>query len=103
MLNLFSYKAAGVVQEGMESHRIAPGLMLHVLAMQELSGQGATYDFLRGITGNSYKATAETLEPAQVNFIRRDEFVGFMKRHSDVCHRVIEQLTKRDPSHFLLP
>jgi hypothetical protein len=33
VLNLFSYKAAGVVQEGMESHRIAPGLMLHAFAV----------------------------------------------------------------------
>ena len=36
--------------------RLSPGLMLHVLAMQELSGQDATYDFLKGSTSNSYKA-----------------------------------------------
>lgn len=44
---------------GTEKHkdsRLSPGLMLHVLAMQELSGQNATYDFLKGSTSNSYKA-----------------------------------------------
>jgi CelD/BcsL family acetyltransferase involved in cellulose biosynthesis len=35
--------------------RLSPGLMLHVLAMQELSGEMATYDFLKGTTSNSYK------------------------------------------------
>lgn len=33
VLNLFNYKATGVIQEGMESHRIAPGLMLHAFAV----------------------------------------------------------------------
>jgi CelD/BcsL family acetyltransferase involved in cellulose biosynthesis len=44
---------------GTEKHRenrLSPGLMLHVLAMQELSRQGATYDFMRGSTGDNYKA-----------------------------------------------
>jgi CelD/BcsL family acetyltransferase involved in cellulose biosynthesis len=36
--------------------RLSPGLMLHVLAMQQLSGTGAKYDFLKGGTNNSYKA-----------------------------------------------
>jgi CelD/BcsL family acetyltransferase involved in cellulose biosynthesis len=45
----------GGTEKNKES-RLSPGLMLHVLAMQELSGQSAIYDFLRGSTGNSYKA-----------------------------------------------
>jgi CelD/BcsL family acetyltransferase involved in cellulose biosynthesis len=36
--------------------RLSPGLLLHVLAMQELSGKAVTYDFLKGSTPNSYKA-----------------------------------------------
>lgn len=36
--------------------RLSPGLMLHVLAMQELSGEKAIYDFMRGSTGDNYKA-----------------------------------------------
>src|SRR5690606_15286370 len=36
--------------------RLSPGLMLHVLAMQELSGQGVTYYFLKGSADGSYKA-----------------------------------------------
>ncbi len=33
VLDLFSYKATGVIQHAMESHRIAPGLMLHALGV----------------------------------------------------------------------
>ena len=36
--------------------RLSPGLMLHVLAMQELGGNEVTYDFLKGSISNSYKA-----------------------------------------------
>ncbi len=37
--------------------RLSPGLMLHALTMQDLSGQEVIYDFLKGATGNSsYKA-----------------------------------------------
>jgi CRP/FNR family transcriptional regulator len=45
------------------------------------------------LSGNSYKATAETLEPSQVNFVRRDDFIPFLQRNPEAGLRIIEQLT----------
>ena len=46
------------------------------------------------LSGNPYKATAETLEPCQVNFVRRDDFLRFVDRHHTVCSRIFRQLTE---------
>ncbi len=37
VLNLFSAKSSGQIEQGMESHRIAPGLMLHAYGFSSLS------------------------------------------------------------------
>ncbi len=52
--NHYCFYVAGT--EKARESRLSPGLMLHVLAMKQLSGTAATYDFLKGGTNNSYKA-----------------------------------------------
>jgi len=37
------------------------------------------------LTGNAYKASAETLEPSQENFIKREDFLRFLHEHTDAC------------------
>jgi len=41
-----------------------------------------------------HKSTAETLEPSQINFIRRDDFVRFLREHSDACFKAAQQLAE---------
>ena len=45
------------------------------------------------LSGTSYEATAETLEPTQANFIPRGDFLRFVQANSDVGIRVAQQLT----------
>jgi len=45
------------------------------------------------ISGKPYELTAETLEPLQANFIRRDLFVGFLREHGDAALRVAQVLS----------
>ena len=44
------------------------------------------------ISGKPYESTAETLEPSEVSFIKRDDFLRFLKANPDACFRVTEQL-----------
>lgn len=45
------------------------------------------------IAGTPYEATAETIEPTQVNFISQPDFLGFVNQHSEVGMKVAHQLT----------
>jgi CRP/FNR family transcriptional regulator len=45
--------------------------------------------------GKSYEVSAETIEPAQVNFIRRDDFVRFITENVEACMHTAEQLSDR--------
>jgi CRP/FNR family transcriptional regulator len=45
------------------------------------------------VSGRPYMATAETLVPCEVNFIRGEDFLKFLKQHGDACLRVAEHLS----------
>lgn len=46
------------------------------------------------ILGRPYEAMAETLDPCQINFIRRDDFLRFLSEHADACLRVAHHLSR---------
>jgi CRP/FNR family transcriptional regulator, cyclic AMP receptor protein len=46
------------------------------------------------VSGGPHEATAEALEPCQTNFIRREEFLRFLREHGDACLRVAELLSR---------
>ena len=46
------------------------------------------------LSGHPYKATAETLEPSQVNFVRREDLPSFLHDHHEACVNVVGQLTE---------
>src|SRR5207248_11023217 len=46
------------------------------------------------ISGRPYMATAETLVPCQVNFIKREDFLRFLSEHHLACLRVAEHLSQ---------
>jgi CRP/FNR family cyclic AMP-dependent transcriptional regulator len=45
------------------------------------------------VSGKPYEFTAQTLDPCQVNFVKREDFLRFMKENSDACFKVAEQLS----------
>ena len=47
------------------------------------------------VSGTPYELTAETVDPCQVNFVKRDDFQRLLREHSDVCLRIAEQLSNK--------
>jgi CRP/FNR family cyclic AMP-dependent transcriptional regulator len=47
------------------------------------------------ILGKAYEVSAETLEPAQLNFIKRDEFLKFLTTHAEACMHTAQQLSDK--------
>jgi CRP/FNR family cyclic AMP-dependent transcriptional regulator len=45
------------------------------------------------LAGKPYEVTAETLRPAQIAFIRREDFLRFVARHPEVSAGVVKQLS----------
>ena len=48
-----------------------------------------------GILGKPYEVSAETLEPAQINFIRREDFLAFLNSHPEACLHTAQQLSEK--------
>ncbi|HJQ37228.1 MAG TPA: Crp/Fnr family transcriptional regulator [Thermoanaerobaculia bacterium] len=44
------------------------------------------------LSGNPYKATAETVRPSQLKFVKRDDFLRFYAEHRDVSFNIARQL-----------
>lgn len=64
-------------------------LILKIAEPGEVLGLSAT------VSGKSYELTAETIDPCQVNFVKREDFLRFLKEHADACFRVAEQLSDK--------
>ena len=55
----------------------------------EVLGASAT------ILGKPYEVSAETLEPSQVNFIKRDDFLRFLTTHPEASMHTVQQLSEK--------
>ena len=64
-------------------------LILQIAEPGEVLGLSAT------VSGKPYELTAETVGPCQVNFVKREDFLRFLKGHNDACLRVAEQLSAK--------
>jgi len=64
-------------------------LIVKIAEPGEVLGLSAT------VSGKPYELTAETIDPCQVNFAKRDDFLRFLKEHSDACFKVAEQLSEK--------
>src|SRR6202158_2321130 len=64
-------------------------LILKIAEPGEVLGLSAT------VSGKPYELTAETIDPCQVNFVKREDFLRFLKEHADACLRVAEQLSEK--------
>jgi len=57
--------------------------------------QGEVLGLSAGVSGEPYESTAEAIEPCQVNFVRRNDFVRFLKEHPQARFRCLEQLSEK--------
>ena len=64
-------------------------LIVRIAQPGEIMGLGAT------VSGKPNELTAETVDPCQVNFVKRDDFLRFLKKYSDACFKVAEQLSEK--------
>src|ERR1044071_7050789 len=61
--------------------------------ISRIAEAGEVLGLSASVSDRPYMATAETLIPCQVNFIRRDDFLRFLKEHGTACLRVSEHLS----------
>jgi CRP/FNR family transcriptional regulator, cyclic AMP receptor protein len=61
-------------------------LILRISEPGEVLGLPAT------VTGTCYELTADVIEPAQANFIPRNDFLNFLREYGDAALRVAQQL-----------
>jgi len=64
-------------------------LIVKIAKAGEILGASAT------ILGRPYEVSAETLEPCQVNFIRRDDFLRLLATHAEACMHTALQLSEK--------
>ncbi len=61
----------------------------------KIAGPGEILGASAAILGTPYELSGETLEPSQVNFIRRDDFLRLLNSHSDACMSAAQQLSEK--------
>jgi CRP/FNR family transcriptional regulator len=69
-------------------------LILKIAGPGEVLGMHAT------VSGAPYEMSAETLHPCQVNFIRRDDFLKFLRQHGDACLQAAHHLSNSCQNAF---
>ncbi len=62
-------------------------LTLRTAKMGEVLGLSAN------VSGKPHEVTAETTVPSQIVFIKRKDFLRFLKDHSDACMQVVQMLS----------
>lgn len=46
------------------------------------------------VTGKPYELTAETMQPSQLNFVDREDFMRFLGGHSDACLHAAQHISR---------
>jgi len=63
-------------------------LILRIAEPGEVLGLHAT------VSGKPYELTAETLQPCQLDFIKRDDFMRFLQNHAEACLNAAHHLSQ---------
>jgi len=61
-------------------------LILRIARAGEVLGLDAV------VSGKPYEATVETMQPCQLSFVGRNDFLRFLKEHGDACLRAAQQI-----------
>lgn len=66
----------------------ATSLSLHVAGPGTLLGLG------ENISGSAYEATVEALEPCQIAFLEREEFLSYLRQNCGLCMQLVQLLSE---------
>lgn len=69
-------------------------LILRISQAGEVLGLHAT------VSGKPYELTAETLQPCQLDFIKREDFLRFLQNHADACLNAAKHLSHNCQSAY---
>jgi len=61
----------------------------------KIARAGEVLGLSAALSGKPYEMSAVTLDPCQVNFVKREDFLRFLKDDVQVCLRVAEQLSEK--------
>lgn len=61
----------------------------------KIAEPGEVLGLSAAILGKSYQMSAETLEPSQVNFVKRNDFLSLLQNHAEASLHTAEQLSKK--------
>lgn len=64
-------------------------LIVKIAEPGEVLGASAT------ILGKPYEVSAETIEPSQLNFIKREDFLKYLNTHAEACLHTAQQLSEK--------
>jgi len=78
----------------MTTNRDGKTLILRIVQPGEILGLQSM------VTGKPYDLTVETLQPSQLAFISRADFLRFIKEHADGCLHVTQQLSNECQSAY---
>ncbi len=70
-------------------------IILHIAEPGEILGLSST------ITQSTHIATAEVLEPCQVNFVKAAEFLFFLQSNAEACLSAVRQLSQNYQTAYL--
>jgi CRP/FNR family transcriptional regulator len=62
--------------------------ILRIAKAGEVLGLHAT------VTGRPYELTVETMQPCQLNFVGREDFLPFLKKHGDACLHAARHISR---------
>src|ERR1043166_9011153 len=71
------------------SSREGKTLIVKIAEPGEILGASAT------ILGKPYEVSAETIEPSQLNFIKRDDFLKLLGSNAEACMHTAQQLSEK--------
>ena len=57
------------------------------------AGPGEILGLSATLTGQGHEVTAETTTPSQLVFVKRKDFLHYLREHTDVCLQVVQSLS----------
>ncbi len=61
----------------------------------KIAGPGELLGLSACVLDKPYEATVETLSPCQINFVRREDFLRFVREDSEACLRAANQISRQ--------
>ena len=60
----------------------------------QVSGPGSVLGLGETVSGAPYEATVETLEPCEIAFLRREDFLAYLRQNCGLCLQLVQLLSE---------